>query len=267
MKAQGKGWFGTGSMGALGIAALSAVALALPPATSPERITSAGHAYVLPASADVSHTVLPDGRTLEIHGAQGRVSIVDGDRRLSLPLPELRRFASVTVMPNGLVLLWGGIDAQGHVLDSGEWFNPDTQHFVRTGSLGLPARAGHTLTVLTDGALLMTGGWSSDGTPATTAVVWQEASHQATPLSETHAPRIDASATLQADDSVRIENGVDGKGQPLHDAWTFHPAVSSKLVASKRPSASLIAETRPISDTDRPPFTAPWCCALPCRST
>jgi RHS repeat-associated protein len=257
MKAQGKGWFGTGSMGALGIAALSAVALALPPATSPERITSAGHAYVLPASADVSHTVLPDGRTLEIHGAQGRVSIVDGDRRLSLPLPELRRFASVTVMPNGLVLLWGGIDAQGHVLDSGEWFNPDTQHFVRTGSLGLPARAGHTLTVLTDGALLMTGGWSSDGTPATTAVVWQEASHQATPLSETHAPRIDASATLQADDSVRIENGVDGKGQPLHDAWTFHPAVSSKLVASKRPSASLIAETRPISDTDQASIHGP----------
>ncbi|GGA37688.1 hypothetical protein GCM10010981_28540 [Dyella nitratireducens] len=257
MKAQWKGWFGTGSMSALGIAALSAVALALPPATSPERVISAGHTYVLPASADVSHTLLPDGRTLEIHGAQGRGAIVDGDQRLSFPLPEIRRFASVTVMPNGLVLLWGGIDAQGHLLDSGEWFNPDTQHFVRTGPLGLPARAGHTLTVLSDGTLLMTGGWSSDGTSATTAVVWQEASHQATSLPETHVPRMDAIATLQADGSVRIENGVDVKGQPLHDAWTFHPEVSSKLATAKPSLASLIAETRPLSDTQQASIHGP----------
>ncbi|CAJ3476360.1 RHS repeat-associated core domain protein [Burkholderia pseudomallei] len=241
----------------IGVVVLSATALALPLPTLPERIRSGDHTYVLPASADIRRALLSDGRTLEVHGAEGVAYLIDDHHRELVKLPEARRFSSVTVMPNGLVLFWGGIDAQGHVFDSGEWFNPDTQHFVRTGPLGLPARAGHTLTVLTDGTLLMTGGWSSDGTPATTATVWQEASHQAASLPNTYAPRIDAIATLQADGSVRIENGVDAKGQPLHDAWIFQPVASSKLAASKPSPPSLIAETRPVSDTNQASIHGP----------
>lgn len=231
----------------VGVAVLSATAMALPLPTSPERIRSGDHTYVLPAAAEVGRALLSDGRTLEVHGAEGVAYLIDDHQRTMVKLPEARRFGSITVMPNGLVLFWGGIDAQGHVFDSGEWFNPDTQHFVRTGPLGLPARAGHTLTVLTDGTLLMTGGWSSDGTPATTAVVWQEASHEANPLPGVNTPRMNAIATLQADGSVRIENGVDAKGQPLHDAWIFDTEGVSKL--AKQTPSSLIAETRPLSDT------------------
>ncbi|GLQ90970.1 hypothetical protein GCM10007898_45460 [Dyella flagellata] len=236
---------------------LSALALALPPATAPERIRTADHSYFLLPSAEVSRTALPDGRVLEVHGAEGFAYLIDDHQRTIVKLPEARRFSSVTVMPNGLVLFWGGIDGQGDVFDSGEWFNPDTQHFVRTGPLGLPARAGHTLSVLTDGTLLMTGGLSSDGTLATTAVIWQEASHQATPLPDTYAPRMDAIATLQADGSVRIESGVDTKGQLLHDAWVFHPNDASKLASSKPTSTTLIAATYPISDTNQASIHGP----------
>jgi RHS repeat-associated protein len=230
------------------IAVLTAITLALPHAALPEHVTSAGYHYVLPPSSDVSRTLLSDGRTLEVQGVQGIAYLIDGSTRERVPLPEIRRFASVTVMPNGLVLFWGGVDAQDHVLDSGEWFNPDTRHFVHTGVLGLPARADHTLTVLTDGTLLMAGGWSSDGAPATTAVLWNEASHQARLLPQSYASRLGAMATLQADGSVRIENGVDAKGQPLSSVWTFHSQTSS-TPASTHPSTPLIAETRPVSDT------------------
>ncbi|WP_229771373.1 RHS repeat-associated core domain-containing protein [Burkholderia pseudomallei] len=256
MKANRTGWSRTGFAAVIGVSVLTAAALALPLPTSPEHIRSGDHTYVLPASAEVSRTLLSDGRTLEVHGAEGVAYLMGDHQRTIVKLPEARRFGSITVMPNGLVLFWGGIDAQGHVFDSGEWFNPDTQHFVRTGPLGLPARAAHTLTVLTDGTLLMTGGWSSDGIPATTAVVWQEASHLANPLPGINTPRLDAIATLQADGSVRIENGVDAKGQSLHDAWTFHPDVSSTL-ASKQSSPSLIAETRPFSETHQASIHGP----------
>ena len=244
-------------VGLVGVAVLTATALALPPPTFPEHIRSDGHTYVLPASAEISRVLLSDGRTLEVHGADGVAYLIDDHHRAVVKLPEARRFGSVTVMPNGLVLFWGGIDAQGHVFDSGEWFNPDTQHFVRTGPLGLPARAGHTLTVLTDGTLLLTGGWSSEGTAATTAMVWQEASHQAVPLPETYAPRMDAIATLQADGSVRIENGVDVKGQPLRDAWVVRPQAPSKLAAPKQTSTPLIAATNPVSDTHQASIHGP----------
>jgi RHS repeat-associated protein len=227
-----------------GMVALTAMALALPRAAVPERVTSVGHNYVLPAFSDISSTLVSDGRILEVHGAEGIAYLIDGSKRELVKLPESRRFGSVTVMPNGMVLFWGGIDAHGHVLESGEWFNPGTQHFVRTGELGLPARAGHTLTVLTDGTLLMTGGWSADGAPAMNAVLWQEASHQATSLPVSHAIRINGGATLQADGSVRIDGGVDAKGWPLHDGWVYQPNVLSQHAPSNPPTA-LIAETRP----------------------
>ncbi len=252
MNAKRTGWDRVGVMTVAGLAGLTAVALALPPPASPERVTSVGRTYVLPASAHVSHTLLADGRTLEVRGAVGVAYLVDGNTRREIALPEKRRFASVTVMPNGLVLLWGGVDEHGQVLDSGEWLNPDTQHFVRTGALGLPARAGHTLSVLTDGTLLMTGGWSSDGTPATTAVLWQEASHQATTLPDAPAiARMDANASLQSDGSVRIEGGVDAQGRTAPSAWQFQPtSLRMREVATTAASVTTaIAETVPTKDS------------------
>jgi len=218
-------------------------------------VISAGHTYVLPASTDISRTLLPDGRILEIRGAQGLASIVDGDKRLSMHLPEVRRFGSVTVMPGGEVLLWGGIDAHGQVLDNGEWLNPTTQHFVRTGALGLPPRAGHTLSVLTDGSVLMTGGWSVDGTPATTAVLWQPLTRQATTLSDAQTPRFEAQANLQSDGSVRIDGGVDEHGLAVHRAWQFQPAVSristvaASSIAAPTRSMNAVADTFPTQDS------------------
>ena len=255
MKAQRTGLGFAGWAGMIGAVLLSALALALPPATSPERVSSGGHRFFLPASAEVRRTVLPDGRILEIHGAEGLAYIVEGDRRRSMHLPEVRRFGSVTVMPGGEVLLWGGIDAHGQVLEDGEWLNPATQHFVRTGALGLPPRAGHTLTVLTDGSVLMTGGWSVDGAPATTAVLWQPQTRQLTTLGDTQIPRLEAQANLQSDGSVRIDGGVDAHGLAVPDVWQFQPGTSQltpvapSSIATATPSTSTVAQTFPAQDS------------------
>ncbi|CAJ5947090.1 RHS repeat-associated core domain protein [Burkholderia pseudomallei] len=210
----------------IGLLALSALALALPPATLPERVVIGSHAYFMPSGAGELRTLLPDGRILEVQGTQGVAYLIDGSKRQAVALPEPRRYASVTVMPGGQVLFWGGIDRQGHVLENGEWFNPSTQQFVRTGALGLPARAGHTLSILTDGTALMTGGWSVDGSAATTAVLWQPQNRQATVLAEAVpvTPWLEANATLQPDGSVRIEGGIDGHGHDVREAWHYRPA-------------------------------------------
>jgi len=233
-----------------GVAALTALALALPRAAVPERISSVGHTYVLPASSDISQTLLSDGRMLEVHGTEGVAYFVDGNKRERVKLPETRRYASVTVMPGSEVLLWGGIDAQGRVLTNGEWFNPDTRHFVHTGVLGLPARAGHTLTVLSDGRVVMSGGWSADGNPATTTVLWQPQTRQAEEFATGLSPRIEAKASLQGDGSVLIEGGVDQHGSSIQSAWQYNPATSRVSAAATWASkpATLIAETLPDKD-------------------
>jgi len=231
--------------------ALSAAAVSLSQQSPLERVTSGSRAFVLPASAEVSQTLLSDGRVLEVHGSQGIAYLVDGDRRQAVRLPEARRFASVTVMPGGEVLLWGGIDARGLMLESGEWFDPATQHFVRTGALGLPVRAGHTLSVLTDGRLLMTGGWSEDPTNATTAVLWQNASRQAISLSDASTTeRIGGKAVLQADGSVRVAGGVDSQGHAVSRAWQFQPTTLqlSNAVTPVATPAAMITDTLPARD-------------------
>lgn len=235
----------------IGLFALSALALALPPAASPDRIVIGGHAYVMPNGAGELRTLLPDGRLLDVQGAQGIAYLIDGSKRQAVALPEARRFASVTVMPGGQVLFWGGIDAHGHVLENGEWLNPTTLHFVRTGRLGLPARAGHTLTLLTDGRVLMTGGWSTDGAPATTAVVWQPQTHQITAINDMPSSRLNADASLQSDGSVVIDGGVNEHGQSMRSAWHYDPVSSHwSAVAKAAPttSSSLIAATLPGKD-------------------
>ncbi|WP_308142812.1 RHS repeat-associated core domain-containing protein [Burkholderia pseudomallei] len=242
----------TGLLSLVGIGALSAIALALPPASTPERIHSAGHSYFLPLAAEVSRTLMPDGRTLEVHGAEGVAYLVNGNKRELVKLPEVRRFASITVMPGGEVLFWGGIDAQGRVISNGEWFNPITQRFARTGALGLPARAGHTLTILTDGRVLMTGGWSATGVPVNTAILWQPQTRQASVVGDALSARFKADASLQSDGSVVIEQGVDEKGQPVHAAWRYDAATSQLSTVtsiSSTTSPSHIAETLPGKDT------------------
>jgi len=234
---------------------VTAVSLSSQQPRGPMDVRSAHHTFKLPASAMVSRTLLPDGRILEVDGAQAIAYLIDGDRRVSMRLPEVRRFGSITVMPGGEVLLWGGIDAYGHVLEDGEWLNPATQHFVRTGALGLPARAGHTLSVLTDGSVLMTGGWSTDGTPATTAVLWQPQTRQATPLSAGQTPRLEAHANLQSDGSLRIEGGVDAHGQAVLATWQFRPGASQlttvavSAIDTATPPAAAIAQTLPANDS------------------
>lgn len=235
-----------------GVVALTALALALPRAAAPEQVVSAGHHYVLPASSDINRTLMPDGRTLEVHGTEGVAYLLNGNKRELVKLPEVRRFGSVTVMPGGEVLFWGGIDAQGRVIDNGEWFNPTTQRFARTGALGLPARAGHTLTVLTDGHVLMSGGWSANGTPATTAVLWQPQTRQVSVVGDVLSARFKADASLQSDGSVVIEQGVNEKGQPVHAAWRYDAAtsqLSTVTATSSSTSPASIAETLPGKDT------------------
>lgn len=244
-----------------GVAMLSAVALALPPATEPERVTTAGHAYVLPASSDVRRALLPDGRELNIHGAQGVAYLVNGKQRIAVPLPEIRRFASVTVMPGGEVLLWGGVDAKGRVLDNGEWFNPTSRHFVRTGNIGLPARAGHTLTVLPDGHAVMVGGWETDGAPATTALLWRPESREATPLQDVASVRLNGHAELRPDGSVRVDGGVDASGHALSNALPFTSA-SLRTDATQTPPTTpntnnVIAATFPTQHSTRASIHGP----------
>lgn len=240
-------------LGTLGVFALSALALGLSQVQPSEHITSEGRAYTLPLSAEVSHAVLSDGRRLEVDGLHAQAVVFDGASQHRFALPTVRRLGSVTVMPGGQVLLWGGVDAQGHVIESGDWFDPDSGRVITANDLGLPARAGHSLTVLTDGDVLMTGGWSQEG-PATQSVLWKPLLRHSDVLSDSSdAPRMGASAELLADGSVQVHGGVDPQGRAAHGTKRWAPP----QVAPGSSAHALVAATYPAAEATEVPIHGP----------
>jgi len=146
------------AMGAAAFSSVEAASTALPSAfagtTSHERATA----------------LLPDGGIVVVDGSGVRLG---SDEQSAKPVDGVagRRFATATVLASGEVLIWGGLDAQGNVVAQGVVIDPKI-NAVRTANVPLASRAGHSLTVLTDGRVLMAGGWSSaDGWNAS-AELW-----------------------------------------------------------------------------------------------
>jgi hypothetical protein len=76
------------------------------------------------------------------------------------------------LLPDGKVLIAGGLGKDGHVVAEPEIFDPERRSFESAPSSGLSARAYHSATVLTNGAVLLAGGVSDNNTPLRSADLW-----------------------------------------------------------------------------------------------
>lgn len=127
------------------------------------------------ASARVYHsaTLLPDGRVLIAGGvAQGvngltSAELFDPATGLFSPtsgvMASARLGHTATLLSTGKVLLAGGsvTVGVGSALSTAEIFDPATEAFVKTGSMGMP-HTFHTATALNDGTVLVAGGDPQD---------------------------------------------------------------------------------------------------------
>src|SRR5579859_5811158 len=86
-------------------------------------------------------------------------------------LTDSRFAATATVLPDGMVLIAGGVANEGSSSASAELYDPATGGFTRTGSLWT-GRAYHTATLLKDGRVLIAGGLGADGQPVTAAELY-----------------------------------------------------------------------------------------------
>lgn len=179
-------------------------------------------------SEPVRTVLLPDGRLLTLHDSElvlastSAVSFKTSTQPIFLPW--IQQFAEVTVVPDGRVLIWGGVDAQGHTIRRGLWFDPETGDLVPVVNPPLSPRAGGTATVLSDGQLLLAGGWSSQADGMPQSELWDPQTNDLTPVANALVPvQLGQTATLLQDGRVQLSGGFDGRGKPTATTTIYDP--------------------------------------------
>jgi len=124
----------------------------------------------------------------------------------SAPMLEPRSGHTATLLPNGRVLITGGMRRNQDFYKSAELYDPSTARFTRTGDMSI-GRVGHMAVLLRSGKVLIAGGWIGHAcTDSAEIYDPRTAKFTAIPARMTTA-RGDARATLLADGDVLITGG------------------------------------------------------------
>jgi galactose oxidase-like protein/Kelch motif protein len=152
------------------------------------------------------------------------------------PMTAGRAQHSATLLGNGKVLVAGGYSGQGGngVLASAEIYDPSTGTFSATDNM-TTARQSQTETLLNNGEVLITGGYSSG--PLASAELYDPAAHTFASTGSMIASRFGHTATLLADGKVLITGGADSGGTlasaELYDPLTGTFAATGTMTAAR----------------------------------
>jgi hypothetical protein len=119
---------------------------------------------------------------------------------------NVRFAATATLLPNGRVLIAGGVAHEGASSATAELYDPATGGFALTGGL-LTGRARHTGTLLQNGKILIVGGIDKDGKPVRAAELYDPASGRFLATGNLVEARYDHTATPLLNGKVLIAGG------------------------------------------------------------
>lgn len=132
---------------------------------------------------------------------------------------EPRSGHSATLLPDGKVLIAGGMRRNQDFYKSAELYDPPTHKFQRTGEMAI-GRVGHIAVLLRTGKVLIAGGWvGQDGTDS--AELYDPATGKFAVISQMTTRRGRPSATLLPDGDVLITGGEERDNEPLASAEIF----------------------------------------------
>ncbi|MDR1076075.1 MAG: DUF6531 domain-containing protein, partial [Xanthomonadaceae bacterium] len=154
-----------------------------------------------------------------------------------------RMGASLTRLPSGRILVWGGRDARGSVRSGGLLFDLERNVLVPFDIPGLSSRAGNAVTVLTDGRVLFVG----DG--ARGAELWDEDSGKMRKLPvPDDMTRTRFASELQADGRVLLTPHND-TAPGRNDRFLFDPERDIFLRESDDRPGSMMASATTIAES------------------
>ena len=174
-----------------------------------------------------------------------------------------RSHHTATLLPNGKVLVAGGLDSSSNSLASAELYDTASGTWTETGDLAF-ARSQHTATLLPNGKVLVAGGLDSNSNSLASAELYDLASGTWASTGSLEFARSQHTATLLSDGKVLVAAGkVDHGSEPemetqpdchpvcrvgtrkaeLYDPETGTWARTGNLkIARSRPTATLLLD-------------------------
>ena len=123
------------------------------------------------------------------------------------PMIEPRSGHTATLLPDGKVLIVGGMRRNQDFYKSSELYDPSTGKFEASGDMTI-ARVGQAAILLPNGKVLIAGGWIGHGCTVS-AELYDPATRRFTPIAKMTTRRGRPTATLLADGDVLIAGGGD----------------------------------------------------------
>jgi len=201
--------------------------LSLGSALAPAQATSLAQTLTSQPSTQPGQaaTQLPTGAWLLSGGGQAAslINLTGAPTPLASQPVVPRQGHSATLLPDGSVLILGGLNAQGQLVSQAERYDPATQAFTPYPAPGLMARAWHSATVLADGRVLITGGQGANAQAIAHAELYNPSTGQAEAIHALLEPtRWRHIAALLPSSQVLLWGGQGSTG-PLTSASLFDP--------------------------------------------
>ncbi len=185
-----------------------------------------GHHEHIPVVGFLGLLVLVAAGAISLAGSP---SLSNGDRSAGVVTPtrklNVRRFdQTATLLPNGNVLIAGGMEANGKYDASAELYDPRAGTFTPIASM-TSARSCHTATLLPNGKVLIAGGSNGSGVNLATAEVYDPAAGSFHSTGNLTTSRCGAVALLLKNGKVLLIGG-DGlhEDERLASAELYDPA-------------------------------------------
>jgi hypothetical protein len=149
-----------------------------------------------------------------------------------------RSFHTATLLPNGLVLVSGGIGSDGLTVATAELYDTATGLWSATGGMA-DARTGHTATLLSNGLVLVAGGYTFSSTPLASAELYDPTTGLWSATGSMMTGRYFQRATLLPNDQVLAAGGLTAGGA-LSSAELYDPVSGTWSTAASMAAARYV---------------------------